>query len=291
MDAPAGAPADQLDPPAEPPPAPEAPTQPPGIREQVRRTIRAGRRLAQGHVDLAKAELSAIMWDVGRVAALGGMALALVLFVGLLVPIGMALFLGEWLFGSMGWGILHGTLFFVGTAVVLVLAALRISGSYLTRALAVAILIGIAVSIVLGLAWPNAAYTSIGTSVVPGIEAGVRPLVVGIAVGAAIVGLLGLLLGARVGRASGAVGGLVGGALLGALAGAFTAISFSLQVGIALGISAGLVAWPILAALALRGYDWEELKRRFVPQASIDAARETKAFVEARLPRKKEEEA
>ena len=68
-------------------------------------------------------------------------------------------------------------------------------------------------------------------------------------------------------------------------------ISFSLQVGIALGISATLVAWPIVAALGLRGYDWEELRRRFVPQASIDAARETKAFVEARLPRKKEEEA
>ena len=254
----------------------------------MRRTIRAGRRLAAGHVDLAKAELAAILADAKRAAALGGLALALLLFVGILVPVGMALFLGEWLFGSMGWGILHGTLFFVGAAVVLVLAALRISGAYLARAFVAAALIGIAVSVALGLAWPNAAYVSIGTSVVPGVEAGVRPLVVGVAIWAAIGGLLGLLLGARAGGGGGAFGGLLGGAILGALAGAFTAISFSLRVGIAVGISVALVAWPILAALALRGYDWEELRRRFVPQASIDAARETKDFIQARLPGKKE---
>ena len=231
------------------------------------------------------------MGDVKRVAAFGGIALALILFLGLLVPVGMALFLGEWLFGSMGWGILHGTLFCVGLAVVLVLAALRISGAYLVGALATAIVIGIVVAVVLGLAWLNAAYTSIGATAVPSIEAGVRPLVVGVAIGAAIAALLGLLFGARAGGAGGAFGGLLGGALVGALAGAFTAISFSLRVGIALGVSAALVAWPILAALALRGYDWEELKRRFIPQASIDAARETKDFVQARLPRKQEEEA
>jgi hypothetical protein len=72
--------------------------------------------------------------------------------------------------------------------------------------------------------------------------------------------------------------------MAGAIIGAFTAISFSLQVGVAIGIVATLILWPILAALALRGYDWEDLQRRFTPQASIDAAMETKAFVEARLP-------
>jgi hypothetical protein len=50
-----------------------------------------------------------------------------------------------------------------------------------------------------------------------------------------------------------------------------------------------LVAWPVLASLRLRDYDWEALKQRFTPQASIDAAMETKAFVEARLPGAKED--
>jgi hypothetical protein len=201
----------------------------------------------------------------------------------------MALFMGEWIFGSMGWGILHGTLCSIATAVVLILSALRVSPRYLAAMLLVAVLVGIAVGTVLGFAWPNAAYVAIGTSLVPGVEAGIRPLLVGVALWAALLGLLGVLAGARVGGAGGALGGLVAGALLGVLAGAFTAISFSLQVGAALGISAALVAWPILAALALRGYDPAELKRRFVPQASIDAARETMDYVKERLPGRKED--
>ncbi|MFH0751768.1 MAG: hypothetical protein V2B17_08020, partial [Chloroflexota bacterium] len=264
------------------------PSRPPGIREQAAHTMSAGRRLVAAHVDLAKAELAAIVEDAKQVAALVGAALALVLYVGLLVPVGIALFMGEWLFGSMGWGILHGMLFSVGTAVVLVLGALRVSPRYLAGALLVAVLVGIAVGIVLGLALPNAAFAAIGTTLVPGIDAGVRPLLVGIVLWALTLGLLGALAGARAGGSGGAVGGLVAGMLLGALAGAFTAISFSVQVGAALGVTAALIAWPILAALALRGYDPGELKRRFVPQASIDAARETMDFVQERLPGRKE---
>lgn len=224
-------------------------------------------------------------------AALGGIAFALLAFVGFLVPVGMALFLGEWLFGSMGWGILHGSLFSIGMAVILVLVALGIPRSYLGGTFLVAVLAGIAVAIVLGLAWPNAGYEALGSSVAPGVDPGVRPLVVGTILGAAVLGLLGLLVGARVGGGGGAVGGLVGGAILGTLVGTFTAITFSLRVGVALGITVGLVLWPVLAALAMRSYDWSDLKRRFMPQASIDAARESMDFVKARLPGRKEDEA
>ena len=207
------------------------------------------------------------------------------------MPVGTALFLGEWIFGSMGWGILHGALFSIATAVVLVFGALRIRRGFLAGMLLVAVLIGVAVGTILGLAWPNAAYASIGESVVPGIDAGIRPLVVGVAIWAAVFALVGLLGGARAGGASGAVGGLVAGAILGALFGAFTAITFDLQAGAALGVTVTLVAWPALSALGLRGFDPEDLKRRFTPQASIDAAMETKTFVEARLRRGKEDEA
>jgi hypothetical protein len=275
-------------------PRPDAggpPPAPPGIREQVNRTIAAGRRLVDAHVTLARAELDVIRADLTRVAVQVGMALGMFLFVGLLVPVGMTLFLGEWIFGSMGWGILHGTLFAIGMAVILVLGALRISRSYLAGTFLVAILVGIAVGIVLGFAWPNIAYARIGEAVVPGVDAGVRPLVVGLAVGALVLGLLGLLGGARAGGGSGAIGGLIAGAIGGAIVGAFTAISFSTQVGAALGVATALVTWPVLAALALRGYDGEEFKRRFTPQRSIDAARETMDFLKQRLPGKKEDEA
>lgn len=280
-------------PPAEPPPAgpPPRPGRPPGIREQVARTIAAGRRLADAQIALAKAELAVILEDAKKVAALVGMALALLLYVGLLVSVGMPLFLGEWIFGSMGWGILHGTLFSIATAVILVLIALRISRTYLAGTLLVSMLVGLAVGVVLGLALPNAAYAAIAETAAPGTETGIGPLAVGLALWGAVFALLGLLLGARASGAGGALGGFLAGAILGALFGAFTAISFSPQVGAALGVTVTLVTWPVLASLRLRDYDWEALKQHFTPQASIDAAMETKAFVEARLPGKKEDAA
>jgi predicted lipid-binding transport protein (Tim44 family) len=114
--------------------------------------------------------------------------------------------------------------------------------------------------------------------------------VVALVLWSTVLALLGIIGGARAGGVGGAIGGFFGGAILGALIGAFTAISFSLQVGAAIGVTVTLVAWPAFAALALRDYDWEDLQRRFTPQGSIDAAMETKAFVEARMPGRKGDE-
>jgi hypothetical protein len=171
------------------------------------------------------------------------------------VPVGTALFLGEVIFGSIGWGILHGSLVAAAGAVIVVLAALRVGGGHLARTLVGAILLG-----------------------------AIRPLVVGAALWAIIGGVAGLVAGMRAGGGGRTWGGLLGGAILGVLVGAFTSIDFPVQVGGALGLTVTLIAWPALAALALRDHDWEALKRRFVPQASIDAAKETKTFVETRLP-------
>jgi hypothetical protein len=288
---PTAPPAGPPPPPPGTPPKPPKPPKPPGLREQARRTIDAGRRLATAHVDLAKAELAVILDDAKRVAALAGLAVAFIIYIALLVPVGMALFLGEWIFGSMGWGILHGALFSIATAVILVLIALRISRAYLAGTLLVAVLAGIAVGVTLGLALPNAAYAAIAETATPGAETGIGPLLVGAALWGGILALVGLLLGARASGVGGALGGFFVGAIVGALFGAFTAISFSPQVGAALGVTVTLVAWPVLASLRLRDYDWEALKQRFTPQASIDAAMETKAFVEARLPGAKEDAA
>lgn len=276
--------------PPPPPPPRGRPSRPPGLRDQATSTFEAVRGLVDAHVVLAKAELAVIAGDLKEVVAQVGAAIALLLYIGLLVPVGTALFLGEWLFGSLGWGILHGALFSVAAAIVLVLGALRVSRTYLLGTLFLAILLGIAVGTIFGLAWPNAAYQALGDVVAPDVDPAYRPLVIAVALWGAVMALLGIVGGARAGSLGGAIGGFFGGAISGALIGAFTAISFSFQVGVAIGVAVTLAVWPAFAALALRGYDWEDLQRRFTPQASIDAAKETKAFVEARLPGRKDEE-
>ena len=244
----------------------------------------AGRRLAATHVELARTELSEIAERAKAAALLVAIAIALLLFLAILVPVGTTLFFGEWLFGSIGWGVLHGTLFCVALVVVLVLGALEIPRRHLATSLVGALVLGIAVAVVLGFAWPNQLFAKVGDSLIPGVDAGVRPLVAGLALGALVLGIAGLLLGARAGGARGSLGGLVGGAVLGALSGAFLAISFSLHVGIALGICALFIAWPAFAATALRSYDRGALKARYWPGATIETTKETIEWVRERTP-------
>jgi len=270
--------------PPEPGAPPEPPDPPAGLLEQVRRTVDAARRLVTTHVDLARAELSEIAERAKAAAALIGVAIALLIFVGILAPVGTALFVGEWLFGSIGWGVLHGVLFCVAVSVVLILGALEIPQRRLATSLMGALGLGIVVAVVLGLAWPNQAFARVGDALIPGVDAGVRTLVAGLALGALVVGILGVLAGARAGGASGAIGGLIGGAVVGVLIGAFLAISFSLRVGIALGICVTFIAWPAFAAMALRSYDWAVLKARYWPGTTIETTKETIEWVRARTP-------
>ena len=102
--------------------------------------------------------------------------------------------------------------------------------------------------------------------------------------GALLIGLVALVIGARAGGPGAAIAGLIGGAVVGALAGAFLAISFSRHVGIAIGICAVLIAWPALAATALRAYDWGALKARYWPGTTIETTKETIEWVRARTP-------
>jgi len=267
------------------PTVPHGPAEPPaGLFEQARRAVDAGRRLVTTHVDLARAELSEIAERAKAAALLVSIAIALMLFVAILASVGTALFIGEWLFGSIGWGVLHGTLFCVALVVALLLAALEIPRRHLAVTLVGALGLGIGVAVVLGLAWPNQLFATVGDSLIHGVDTGVRPLVAGLALGALVLGALGFLAGARVGGAGGAVAGLVGGAVVGVLLGAFLAISFSLHVGIALGICATFIAWPALAATALRSYDWGVLKARYWPGTTIETTKETIEWVRARTP-------
>ena len=246
--------------------------------DQLRRVLGAGRRLAMAHLELARAELGAIAEDAAQVGLALGLVAACLVFVGLLVPVGLTLFVGEWLFGSLAWGVLLGAEFAIALAIVLVLDALEVPRSTLARRLAGALVLGLIIAFLLGLAATNYIWAAVGQAILPGVARADRPLVTAALVGVIGGGLLGLLVAAvRVGanRISALVGGLAGGALAGLVLGAFSAISFTPEVGTAIGLAVFLVLWPGLSALELRGYDWGALKARFYPGTTIKTAQET----------------
>jgi len=261
-------------------------TRPPGLRAQLGATRTAALGLAQAHIDLVRAEVDEIKGEVARASGLAAAAIACLILLAFFVPIGGLLFAGEWIFGSIGWGLLLGTELLIAVAVTVILVALRVPG--LGRDVIVALLLGFAVALVLGLNLPNELFRRIGEAAGLAVDPAVLPLVVGVAVVGVIGALTGLAIGIRRrGGAGGILGGLVAGMALGALAGAFLSITFGLRVGVALGVAAFLVAWPVLMGLRTQrqGIDPEELKARFYPQATIDTAKESIEWAKARASR------
>jgi hypothetical protein len=188
-----------------------------GLIAQLQATRAAAIRVVRAHIDLAKAEANEIKGEVLRTLALGGLAAFSLVFVAFLLLIGLFLFLGEWLFGSLGWGVLLGAELLIATAVFAVLAALRSTG--LTRAFAIAFALAIVVGAVFGTNVLNTLYRQIADQFATVADPGDISFGYGAAIGAALFGLGGLLFGARGGTASGAVGGLIGGLIVGALLG------------------------------------------------------------------------
>lgn len=191
------------------------PEPPPGLKTQVGNTKDALVALARAHVDLAKAEATEIGDEAKIVAAGVAAAIGALILVAFLVPIGIILFLGEWLFGSMGWGVLHGTEALVLVGVAAVLGALETGR--IPRAIALGVVAGALVATLFGTNAPNLLYRLIADQLGTAPDPGPIALLVGAAVGAVVLGLLGAISGARSGSLG---GGLVGGLFLGAAAGA-----------------------------------------------------------------------
>jgi hypothetical protein len=243
--------------------------------------------LAVAHIDLAKAEATAIGSEVGRVAALGALAFLLVIFAVFLLVIGVSLGIGEWLLGSMGWGVIDGVLAFLSIAMACVLAAVGISVRRIGSALLVSVLAGIVVGVVLGLDLPNRLYAAIGDALAIAVDPGIRPLVVGMLLG----GLVGLIAGIATALSMSASGGgrfaaLAGLTVLGVAIGAFTSITFGPQIGAAIGITMGYIIWMALMGLdvARTGIDVEALKDRFTPVQTIETSKETLEWLQKRMP-------
>ena len=138
---------------------------PPGLIDQVRATIAAAKRLLRAHVELGKAELGDILGAVKKVVGLALAAVALLFAGALLLFIGGVLFLGEWLYGSIGWGVLLGFLLFLDLALNAGLAALDVRGSRLGLFLLVAVVVGVALGagLALGLGWETRVAAALGT--------------------------------------------------------------------------------------------------------------------------------
>jgi hypothetical protein len=174
-------------------------------------------RVLRAHVELARAEANEIKGEVLRSLALGGFALAAVLLCAFLVFLGLILFLGEWLFGSLGWGVLLGSELLIASAVIAVLLALRSSG--IGRACAIALVVGLIVAIVFGTNALAIAYRQIAQAFPAASDPGDISFAVGAAIGALVFGIVGLAIGARQGTAGSIIGSTVGGAAVGVLLG------------------------------------------------------------------------
>jgi hypothetical protein len=261
--------------------------EPPGIRAQIGATFEAVKRLVGAHVDLAKAELGEIVDNVKKLVGLALVALALLFLAGMLLLLGGLLFLGEWLFGSIGWGVLLGTLLLVDVALVTLLAALDVSARRIGISFLLGAAIGVGVGLVLGFDVLHQGWRALGDAVATSVVADeptrtVLTAVIGLAL---VAGILGFIGGIRSGIGA-AIMGFVFAAIAGALIGWITSTPVSAQVGAALGVLVALIAWPIFAGLDVMrtGIDGEELARKFKPDETINLTKETIEWVRARTP-------
>jgi hypothetical protein len=282
-------------------PDPAASQAPIGVRAQLGATRDAFRRLFDAHLDLAKAEMSQIGGAVAQMAGLVGCAIALILFAGFMLVLGTALFLGEWLFGSLGWGVLHAVLFFTALAITAVLVGLAFSAVRLFAWFLLSFALGIVVALVLGFDVFNQIYAAIGNALLPGVSEADRPLVTGVL----LLGVIGLLLGLVGYFAMAGTSGfrerpgqavftlllaLLVGFLYGAFIGALTAITYAWRPAFGLGLAVGYALWIVFLAidLARTGIDQEALKERFYPSRTIDTTKETLEWLQKRMPRENE---
>jgi uncharacterized membrane protein YqjE len=249
---------------------------PPGLGEQFGRTRGALIGLIKSHINLARAEFSEIADQVKRAAALGGIALFLLFLTGILVIVGLLLFLGEALFGSIGWGLLDGAELLLATAVLLILAIIDLSPGRGFAAFVVALGVGLVVTVLLAVDWNGFVSRNPGTP---------SAIVLAVIAGAVIVGALGFLLASSFGRGP-ASAAFFGGAFVGALLGWLASFGPGLRVGAAIGVSALLLFWPIVAAVLVfrHGVDTAKLRERFVPDQTIATTKETIEWVREQMP-------
>jgi hypothetical protein len=150
----------------------------------------AGRRLVEAHIELARAEFEEIGNEIKRIAALVGVAIGAGIYAALLLAIGLPLFLGDWIFGSIGWGLLHGVLVFVTITIAAGIMAAGIAPRRIAWAMLTGFVAGLAVAIILGSGLSNAVWKLAGDNLLPLAAEDVRPLAAALVIAPVVLGLL-----------------------------------------------------------------------------------------------------
>ena len=275
-------------PPHAAPPDPERSDAPPGLGEQIGATRDSARRFVAAHVDLAKAEFADIADAAKRAAVLLGIAAGAAVVAGLLVTVGLPLFLGDAIFGSIGWGLLLGLLVLAAVIVASVITGLRpATRASVGRPFGLGLLVGVVVGVFLGLNLTNRGWSALADGITPSMDPAIRPLVVAV-VGLAVIGaIVGLVMTIAAGGRGGAVlGGILGVAIAGALVGLLTAFAPGRRVGAALGVTIGLSTWigAMAASVARGGFATDAIKERFWPAQTIKTTKETIEWARERMP-------
>lgn len=259
--------------------APRETPEPASLLGQVGKTRASFKSLFQAHVGLFKAEIGAIVDQIKQMATYAGVALALALLLANLLYIGGFLFIGEWLFGSIGWGLAHGLLFGVGLIVTMILGIMGARMGSAAGSFALSIVVIVLLSLALGSnVLSNGAANIAGQLAAPLNSPG---LVAAIG-GALVLALVFALVFARVAGRGGAIGGFIGGAIIGLLVGWIAAgAAWTWPPAVGFAITFGLILWPIFnLALAWPGINLEERFGGLYPRQSIEAVNETKAWLE-----------
>jgi hypothetical protein len=191
---------------------------------------------------------------------MAGIVIAAGIAAALLLSVGLPLFLGEWIFGSMGWGLLHGLLLLAAIIVAAVLLAVDIPASRVGASFVLGVFVGVIVAIVLGLDLTNRAWGLVGDSALPSAAADIRPLAAALVIlpigGAVVLGLAGLAAGLR--RGSGGGSGSSGtGAPAALFVGWLSAFLYSYSSGVrwfdpvilVVGVAGFVVAFIVLYGL------------------------------------------
>jgi MFS family permease len=254
-------------------------TKPSSVMGQFGKTKNSFQRLINAHIDLLKAEISEILGQIAVIAGMGFVVLVFAFLTFTMLYIGGFLFLGEWLFGSIGWGLAHGFLFGIVIIVNLIFAILGASGTRLVAAFIGALVVLFVVAVLCG---SNAGYNTVN-----GVASGLAqplgtPGVVALLAGVVFGAILFTLLLARVAGRNGAIGGFFLGAILGALLGWLIAgAPWTWQPAFGFGITIALLAWIILIiVLAVPGLDPAAKFSKLYPRQSVESFDETRAFLE-----------
>ncbi len=261
----------------------------PSLMGQFQQTRASLMALLKAHIDLFKAELNGIMGEIKMLATQAGIALVIALMTGILFWVGGFLFAGEWLFGSIGWGLAHGVLLGLALIVALALAIVGARARYAVTSFLISVVFVVIVALACG---SNVGYNQaalIGTNLASPLGApGVVALIGGLIIGALLFAiLLGIVGGVR-----GALGGLFVGLIPGAIVGWLIAgAPWTWPPAVGFAITVGLIAWPILnVIICFPRLDPAERFKRLYPRQSVEAANETRAWLEeqwqTRLPKR-----